>query len=123
MAVRLSTMLAQTAETVVKFAGEDILVCYRPNVVTLELSDQIDAQGAAADEALKRGEQTHHDWVTAQLEPLLEWWDVLDENDQRVEPTVENMRKFPVNFLTAVLRAITADQQVEPGESEGSDVG
>lgn len=120
MGLRLSTMLAATAECDVAFDGEQIRVCYRPNAVTLELTDRIDAEGKAADEAEERGEQTEHDWITAQLLPVVEWWDVLEDDDSRMEPTRPNMRRMPLKFLQAVLTAVIDDQKVAPGENEGS---
>lgn len=123
MGMRLSDMLNNTAETTVKFDGSEVAFCYRPNAVTLELSDKIDAEAKAADEAEKAGEQTEHDWITAQLLPLVEWWDVLEEDGSRMAPTLANMRRMPVKFLTAVLTRIMDHQAVESGEGESSDGG
>ena len=47
------------------------------------------------------------------LAPIVEWWDVLDDDDQRIPPTAENMRAFPLNFLLAIMRAITEDSKPE----------
>lgn len=123
MGIRLTDMLSRSTTTDVKFDGELVTVSYYPNAVTLELSDRLDKEARAADLALEAGEDTEFDSITGQLIPVLEWWDVLDDQGERVPPTRANMRKFPLTFLTAVMDAIVADQEVSAGESKGSDGG
>ena len=121
--MRLSDMLSNTVELPVKFDGEEVLVSYRPNAITLEVSDQIDAEGKAAEEAEEAGEPTDFSWITAQLVPVIEWWDVLEDDGSRMEPSRENMRRVPVKFLRVVLESITDAQKVTLGEDEGSEGG
>ena len=38
---------------------------------------------------------------------------MLDDDDQRIPPTAENMRRFPLNFLVKIMGAITEDADPE----------
>lgn len=110
MAVRLSDMKARITETHLTWDGERVDFAYKPNEFTMELADQI---AAAEDENI----------VSQLLSPIVEWWDVLDDNDQRIPPTAETMRQFPLNFLLKIMGAITEDQAVDEGEGSGSNGG
>jgi hypothetical protein len=123
MGIRLSAMLANTTELTVPFDGEDVQVCYRPNAVTLDLSDKMeaDAKAASEDHPEETGEdRTRYSWLVANLQPVMEWWDVLEDDGSRMAPTDTNMRRMPINFLNAVLAAILKDQKVDVGEDDGS---
>jgi len=50
-------------------------------------------------------------------------WDVLDENGQPLEPTVENLRRLPVAFLTRVTNAINRDSAAEKDDLKNSGAG
>lgn len=103
MGVRLSHMKAKIKESSLTWDGEVVDFAYRPNEFTMELADQIAAEAEA--ENLTS--------VSAMLAPIVEWWDVLDDQDQRIAPSAENMRAFPLNFLLAIMRAITEDSKPE----------
>lgn len=103
MGVRLSAMKAKITETNLEWDGEVVDFAYKPNEFTMELADEI----AAAAEA------ENMNAVSAMLAPIIVWWDVLDDQDQRIEPTTENMRQFPLNFLVKIMGAITTDQDPE----------
>ena len=106
MGVRLSAMKAKITETSLEWDGEVVDFAYKPNEFTMELADEI--QAAAEAENMNA--------VSAMLSPIIVWWDVLDDDDQRIPPTAEQMRKFPLNFLVRIMGAITDDQNPE---SEG----
>lgn len=106
MGVRLSNLKASTRETFVEYDGERVDFCYKPNEFTMELADTI--QVAAEKESLEV--------VSSLLAPLIVWWDVLDDQDNRIPPSVENMRQFPMGFLNKIMDAINDD--VTP-ETEG----
>lgn len=103
MGVRLSAMKAKITESSLDWDGEVVAFAYRPNEFTMEMADDI--QEAAEKEDLSA--------VSAMLAPIVEWWDVLDDDDQRIPATAENMRRFPLNFLLKIMGAITADQDPE----------
>lgn len=106
MGVRLSAMKAKVKESHLDWDGERVDFAYKPNEFTMELADEI--QAAADDENLTM--------VSAMLAPIIVWWDVLDDDDQRIEASADNMRRFPLNFLLRIMSAITEDQDPE---SEG----
>lgn len=107
MGVRLSAMKARVQETHLVWDDERVDFAYKPNEFTMELADAI------ATEA----ENENLSMVSAMLAPIVVWWDVLDDDDERIPPSAENMRQFPLNFLLAIMKAITEDQK--PGEQEG----
>lgn len=103
MAVRLSAMKAKVTETTLDWDGESVDFAYKPNEFTMELADQIE----------KEAEDENLSMVAAMLAPLIIWWDVLDDEDERIPPSPENMRRFPLPFLLKIMEAITADQNPE----------
>ena len=103
MGVRLSAMKAKVTETHLVWDDERVDFAYKPNEFTMELADEIAV--AAEREDLSS--------VSAMLSPIIVWWDVLDDDDKRIEPTAENMRRFPLNFLLRIMNAITEDQNPE----------
>lgn len=103
MGVRLSAMKAKITEASLKWDDEDVAFAYKPNEFTMELADDISAAAEAEDMST----------VSAMLAPIIEWWDVLDDEDERIPPTAENMRRFPLNFLLKIMGAITEDQNPE----------
>lgn len=100
MGVRLSAMKAAVRETSMEYDDETIAFAYRPNEFTLNLADTVDAAASSGD----------LNAVAAILEPVIVWWDVLDENDERLPATAEVMRQFPLRFLVKVMGAVTEDQ-------------
>lgn len=103
MGVRLSAMKARVQEAFLEWDGERVDFAYKPNEFTMELADEI--QVAA--------EQENLSMVSAMLSPIIVWWDVLDDDDQRIAPSAENMKRFPLNFLLRIMEAITKDQDPE----------
>lgn len=104
MGVRLNDMLGTVKETTVEYDDEKIALAYRPNAFTMEVNDKVN-------EAAERNDLSV---VAATLEPVVEWWDVLDDEDQRIPATAENMRRFPLPFLMAVMDAVGQDARPEP---------
>lgn len=103
MGVRLSAMKAKITESFLEWDGERVDFAYKPNEFTMELADEIAVQA----------EQENLSMVAAMLAPIVVWWDVLDDEDERIPATAENMRRFPLNFLLRIMEAITKDQDPE----------
>lgn len=103
MGVRLSAMKAKITESSLEWDGETVAFAYKPNEFTMEVADSIS-------EAAEREDLSS---VSAMLSPILEWWDVLDDNDERIPPSAESMRAFPLNFLMRIMGKITEDQNPE----------
>lgn len=103
MGVRLSAMKAKITEASLEWDDETVDFAYKPNEFTMELADEIAA-------AAEREDMSS---VSAMLAPIIVWWDVLDDQDERIAPSAENMRTFPLNFLVRIMKAITEDQDPE----------
>lgn len=104
MALRMTDLNANVKTTTVEYDGGSMDVGYNPNKVTLDLLDAIDAADSLAG-------------VAVQLEGVIAWWDLLDANDERLEPSMEVMRGLPLNLLLTVMDTISKDAKV--GEGEG----
>lgn len=109
MAVRLSDMRAKVTETFLTWDGERVDFAYKPNEFTMDLADDIE----------KAAEREDVNVVSMLLSPIVVWWDVLDDNDERIPASPENMGKFPMNFLLKIMKAITEDQDPEAKGSAG----
>lgn len=96
MAVRLSDMRAKISTTTATWDGEDVEVGYHPAAMTPALLEDATAAAEAGD----------LNSLSVMLEPLLAWWDVLDDDGERIPPTAEQIRVFPLSFSVAVLTAV-----------------
>lgn len=96
---RLSAMKAKVKTATVQYDGEDVPFGYKPGELTLDLMDDIQEQAARGDK----------DTVGAMLEPILEWWDVLDDNDQRLPTDRATIRTMPMAFLTLLMQTMVGD--------------
>ena len=106
MGVRLSAMKAKVQETSLDWDGETVAFAYKPNEFTMELADDIAAAAEKEDLSM----------VPSMLSPIIVWWDVLDDEDERIPPTPDNMKRFPLNFLLRIMNTITEDQKPEGQE-------
>ena len=112
MAVKMSEMTGRTKVLTVKWDGEEVDVSYFPNVVTPDLLEKVD-EAAKLDNL---------DVLGVMLEPVLDWWDILEtENGPRLPTDQETIKRIPMSFLDALQKAIQEDQNPpESGSSEGS---
>lgn len=110
MAVALSNMKKRTKLITVEWDGEEVDVSYFPNVVTPELLEKVDA---AAD-------QDNLDVLGVMLEPVLDWWDILEEEGGPRLPTdAATIRTIPMSFLNRLQEKIQEAQR--PPEQSSSD--
>lgn len=96
MAMRLSQVRAKISTATVEWEDETVDVGFFPAVMSPALLEQV--QAAAKAENL--------DVVSVMLEPLLAWWDVLDDQDERLPTDPETIKTMPLAFLLRVLSAI-----------------
>lgn len=95
-----------TRTLTVEYAGESAGVTYYPHKVTKTLIREVAASdGDGIDKLIK------------QLELLIASWEVLGEDGKPLPPTAEVMAEFPLDFLTAIMRAI--NEAAVPGEAQG----
>jgi hypothetical protein len=103
--IRLSELKARVKTAQVEFDDEVIDFGYHPNAFTMEVAEEVEKAANANDLST----------VAAMLEPIVEWWDVLDDKDKRIPPTAENMRAFPLNFLMKIMDKVGEDQRPPEG--------
>lgn len=107
MAMKLSEVQARTKVVSVEWDDETVDVSYSPNRMTPEVLDK-------ASDAEDKG---NLDVLGDLLEPVLEWWDVLDDEDKRLPTDAATIKRMPLSFVMAVLAAVQEDQR--PPESKG----
>jgi hypothetical protein len=95
MAMSLSKVKAKVAQAQVAWEDEVVDFGYHPGEVTPALLETV--QGAA--------DKGDLDVIGALLEPVLAWWDVLDDEDQRLPTDKATIRQVPLGFLMEVLGA------------------
>lgn len=107
MGIALDAMMGRTKKVVVPWDGEEVEVSYFPNVVTPDLLEKVD-EAAARDNL---------DVLGVMLEPVLDWWDILEsEGGPRMPTDAETIKRIPMSFLNALQKTIQEDQD-PPGES------
>ena len=107
MAMKLSEVKARVKSTTVTWEDEQVEVGYRPAAITPEVLEGVQEAAQAGDMSV----------MGAMLEPILDWWDVLDDNGERVPPTAQFIRTCPVSFLMAVLEQV--QESMRPPERKG----
>lgn len=105
MPVKLSALRdkSRTQEVKTEWEGEELTLHYRPGVWTPEFED------------ILKDPEKGTEVICDALAELLGSWDVLDENDQPIEPTVENTIHFPAAFLLHCMTVCWED--MSPGEA------
>lgn len=107
MAVSLRDKMTEAKTIQVEWGPDTVDVSYRPNVVTPALLEEVD-------EAAKRDDLSS---LGVLLEPVLEWWDVLDDEGNRIPTDQGTIRTIPMRFIVLVQRAIEVDQN-PPGDRD-----
>lgn len=100
MPVKLQDKMAETKTITVMWGEDEVLVSYHPNAVTPDLLDRVD--GAAKEENLSV--------LGVLLDPVLDWWDVLDNSGKRIPTDKITIATIPMPFLNKVQVAIQEDQ-------------
>jgi hypothetical protein len=97
MAITLTQMRDHTEQITVAWQDETVDVGYHPGVLTPALLEQ-------ASEAGKAGDLNQ---VGNLLSPLLSWWDVLDDEGNRLPTDARTIATIPFTFTMAIMDAIT----------------
>lgn len=104
--MRLSELKAKgQRESAIVWGGAEVAFCYNPGNLTPEVLD--DWQKLAEETGV-----TTSAAIGRIMPQFVVWWDVLDENDQRLPVTPEVAATFPVSFLEAIL-----DKAMEEGKA------
>lgn len=96
--MKLTKLVEKTRKIKVLFLGETAEVEYRMAAVTPKFMDEIKDLNTI-------------DSIIHQVAMTVVNWDLTDEQDMVIPPTVEGIRKFnvPISFLSHVLTRITED--------------
>lgn len=108
MPITLEDLNRDTRTCTVEFAGASAEVTYKPTGYTPETEDRFQS---ALDS--KRSTQAFVEFIASTVIA----WDVLDDNQQPYPLEIEDLRKLPGRFLTAVVNAITRDMREELDEN------
>ena len=104
MPIRLSDLQKRTRTIPVRFQEEECLVTYRVNALTPAfLTGLVELK-------------TLREILLAQVNEVVDQWDIVNENDEAISPS-EISPKLPIEFLKAVVDAISADMAA-PGDAE-----
>lgn len=112
MAVALSNMKARSKVIDVAWDGETVAVSYFPHRVTPELLEKV----------TEAAERDNLDILGVMLEPVLDWWDILEEEGgPRLNTDAETIKTIPMSFLNALQSAIQdAQRPPDSGDSAAS---
>lgn len=106
--VKTLTVKYETTEGI-----EEFDIGYKPNVLT---PNQVDELANLPTDARAKGA------MQSLLVPMLDWWDVLDDDGERL-PVEDSIPTMPMTFLLAVVEAIMDDMGVGKAKGSRSDVG
>lgn len=100
--MKLSSLKNKTRKTQVTIDGESAEIEYRVHALTVDFLVEIKELGDLES-------------IVAQVERVVARWDVLDDNGNEILTTREAIlaNKIPMDFLTAVLVAVTEDLRAE----------
>lgn len=100
MAVRLNEKMASTRTITVDWDGDRVDVRYRPNAVTPDLLEEVDAQ---SDDNL--------DSLRVLITAVVDWWDVQYDDGSTLPVTMETVGQVPMPFLRNVQTGIMEAQR------------
>jgi hypothetical protein len=99
MAMKLSEVQAKVKVATITWDDETVDVGYAPARFTPEVLEAVTEAESANNLSI----------LGKMLEPILDWWDVLDDKDKRIPTTAENIAKMPLAFLMKVLGDLQDD--------------
>jgi hypothetical protein len=99
MAMKLSEVQAKVKVCTVEWDDETVDVGYCPARFTAEVLEAVtEAEGEGNLSILGK-----------MLEPVLDWWDVLDDKDKRLPTDAATIARMPLAFVMKVLAELQAD--------------
>ena len=111
MPIRLIDLKKDRRTCIVTWEGETAEIVYRPSAYTPETEDEMR-------QAFESGRPANG--LAMILASTLVEWDILDEDGNKLPPTLELMRKLSNGFLVAVSNAIVEDQNTEREDRKNS---
>jgi len=99
MAMKLSEVRNKVKVATIEWQDETVDVGYAPARFTPEVLEAVSAAEEAGDLSI----------LGALLEPILDWWDVLDDKDKRLPTDAATIKTMPLAFVMKVLGDLQAD--------------
>lgn len=114
MAVNLADKRTESKVITVMWGDDPVEVSYFPNAVTPNLLDEVEAAAKQDDLSV----------IGTLLEPVLDWWDVLDDKGKRIPTDKATISGLPLRWLTLVQKALEDDQRPpDSADPKGSAAG
>lgn len=107
MAISLTEMKAKQKASQVTWEDEIVDFAYHPAAFSVEVAQAVQEQAQKGDLA----------GVALAMEPLIGWWDVLDDDGERIAADIATIRQMPLGFLMSILSAVGDD--MNPPERKG----
>lgn len=107
MAVNYSDMKAAVKTAQAEWMGEVVDFAYHPAEFTANRAAEVSALADAGDVGA----------VASLVSPLLDWWDVLDDDGNRLPTDVETVGNMPLAFVMGIVGAMGRDMR--PPASRG----
>ena len=123
MPLKLTDLRKATRAVTFSYAGEDVVVVYKPGLFTAERRlRMLYGSHAYMETDTPRAREVLHGWGSyhADLAELLASWDVLGDDGKVCAPTAELLEQFPQSFINALVGALIDDQSVNPQTGKDS---
>lgn len=99
MAISLTQMKAKTRDAQILWEDEKVDFAYHPAAFSVEVAQHVQERAIEGD----------LEGVATVMVNLLDWWDVLDDDGNRLPADVTLVRQMPLGFLMSILNAVGAD--------------
>ena len=100
------TKMRQSVKTAQVTWEEDVVdFGYRPAMFTTELVEEVS----------KEAEENNLHGVAEMVEPILDWWDVLDDEDKRLPTDLATIKSMPLRFIMDIVEQIGGDMRPPGG--------
>lgn len=99
MSISFTQMKAKTKDAQIDWEGEKVDFAYHPAAFSVEVAQHVQ----------ERAQEGDLGGVAVVMVNLLDWWDVLDDEGNRLAVTEELVRQMPLGFLMSMLNAVGAD--------------
>lgn len=123
MPLKLTDLRKATRSVTFSYAGEDVIVVYKPGLLTSTLRlRMVYGSGAYLETEKPRAREVLTGWGSyhVDLAALLVSWDVLGDDGKPCTPTAELLEQFPQAFINALVEALIDDQKVDPQNGKPS---
>lgn len=107
MGMKLREVKAKIKTVQVTWEDETVEVGFHPAAMTPDLLEKVNESAEAGDLSV----------LGVLLEPVLAYWDVLDDEDKRLPTDSETIRSIPLSFLMAVMDQ--TQEAMRPPEGKG----